>query len=188
LDKQQQIQAAALKLFVQFGFHGTPTSKIAQEAAVANGTLFHYYPTKDHLVIGLYNNIKDDLSISLSGIIHESEFIVPKFRSIFINTLYWALNNKQKFYYMQQFECSPHLTKISAETIRQQTAAHTQLIAEGVRKKLLQSRPLELLLSIFNSHIFGVYLYLRDLDLTPDEQRRHIEDAYEMIWELMRYK
>jgi AcrR family transcriptional regulator len=42
MDKQQEILSAALQLFVANGFHGTATSKIAKEAGVANGTLFHY--------------------------------------------------------------------------------------------------------------------------------------------------
>ena len=61
-DKRKEILSAALKLFVEYGFHGTPTSKIAAEAGVANGTLFHYYKTKEDLVIVLYNDIKDELN------------------------------------------------------------------------------------------------------------------------------
>jgi AcrR family transcriptional regulator len=39
LDKKEEILKTALKLFVEFGFHATPTSKIAKEAGIANGTL-----------------------------------------------------------------------------------------------------------------------------------------------------
>ena len=51
LDKPEKILSTALKLFVAYGFHGTPTSKIASEAGVSNGTLFHYFKTKDELVV-----------------------------------------------------------------------------------------------------------------------------------------
>ena len=62
MDKRQQILDAALKLFVEYGFHGTPTSLIAKEAGVANGTLFHYFSTKDELVVALYSSIKSRMS------------------------------------------------------------------------------------------------------------------------------
>ena len=44
-EKQKAVMEAALKLFTEKGFHGTPTSKIAKDAKVATGTLFHYFKT-----------------------------------------------------------------------------------------------------------------------------------------------
>jgi len=51
MDKKQLILGTALKLFVEAGFHGTATSKIAAEANVANGTLFNYFRTKEELIL-----------------------------------------------------------------------------------------------------------------------------------------
>lgn len=188
MEKQKQILAAALKLFVTYGFHGTPTSRIAEEAGVANGTLFHHYKTKEDLVVCLYNDIKNELANSLSAINHETDFIAPKFKNTFTHTLYWALNNREKFYYIQQFECSPHLAKISPETIQQQAMVTASLLADGIRKKLFQTRPQELMLALFNSHIQGVYQYLVYAKLKPEQQEIAVNQAYEMVWDLLRYK
>ncbi len=38
--KKQQLLDTALSLFVEHGIQGTATAKIAQQAGVANGTLF----------------------------------------------------------------------------------------------------------------------------------------------------
>jgi len=187
VDKQKLILDAALKLFVEYGFHGTPTSKIAQEAGVANGTLFHYYKTKDDLVVGLYNEIRSELSEATSSITHESEFITPKFKNIFIHTLYWALNNKEKFYYLQQFHISPHAAKISNEAILQQDQVQTKLIAEGIRKKLMRQIPAELIFTMFNSQLFSIYQYLTSAEFTQEEQERIINETYQMTWELFKY-
>ena len=62
IDSKEEILKAALKLFVEFGFHATPTSKIAKEAGVANGTLFHYYKTKEELILALYSDTKKRLT------------------------------------------------------------------------------------------------------------------------------
>ena len=61
MDKKAKVLDAALKLFVEFGFHNTPTSKIAKEAGISSGTLFYFYPTKDELVVALYLDIKAKL-------------------------------------------------------------------------------------------------------------------------------
>lgn len=187
MDRQKQILSAALKLFVAYGFHGTPTSKIADEAGVANGTLFHYYKTKDELVVGLYNDIKNELAMSLSAIPHDNDFIAPKFRRIFIHTVYWALKNKDKFYYLQQFYLSPHRFKVSAETMQQQNSVATTLIKECIRKKLMKQLPPDMAFAMFNSQIFGIYQYLTSGPFSAEEQEKIINDAYDMTWELFKY-
>lgn len=187
MDRQKQILSAALKLFVAYGFHGTPTSKIAVEAGVANGTLFHYYKTKDDLVLGLYNDIRNELAMFLSAISHDSDFIAPKFRNIFIHTIYWALNNKDKFYYLQQFYLSPHRFKLTAEMMQQHDNVASTLIRECIRKKLMKQLPPDMAFAMFNSQVFGIYQYLTSASFSPQEQERVINEAYGMTWELFKY-
>ena len=185
-DKRKDILAAALKLFVEYGFHGTPTSKIAAEAGVANGTLFHYYKTKEDLVIVLYNDIKNEVNSFVMSKTSCSESLETKFKIMFINTIYWALDNHDKFYYIQQFHFSPHLAKISPETIHQQSTCHIRLIDEGIKNKLLKPLPVELLFTLVGSQVFGIYQYLTTGDFSEDEQKKVINDAYEMLWNMIK--
>lgn len=55
--RQQQAQArrakileTAVQLFAQNGFHGTSTRQIAAAAGITEGLIFHYFPTKNHLL------------------------------------------------------------------------------------------------------------------------------------------
>ena len=65
MNKREKIFSTALNLFVEHGFHGTPTSKIAKEAGVANGTLFHHFNTKEDLIIEFQQSDKDGGLFSL---------------------------------------------------------------------------------------------------------------------------
>lgn len=186
-DKQKQILASALKLFVAHGFHGTATAKIAEDAGVANGTLFHYYKTKDELVAGLYHQVKQDLTAAISAIIHDSEFITPKFRNKFINILQWALQNRDKFYYIQLFERSPYRSQIGI-SIEHQSLVPVSVIDEALKKKLLQTHPRNLVIILLNSQLLGIYQYLTTNEFTPEEQRNIINEGYEMVWEMLKYK
>jgi hypothetical protein len=56
--KKTAIVATAVRLFTERGFHGTPTSLIAREAGISNGTLFHYFPTKEELINFAYFDIE----------------------------------------------------------------------------------------------------------------------------------
>lgn len=186
-DKRKEILAAALKLFVELGFHGTPTSKIAAEAGVANGTLFHYYKTKEDLVIFLYNEIKNEMNQHVISKTSCSDSLQTNFKTMFIQTMYWALDNHEKFYYIHQFHFTPHFSKISRETIEEQSTCHIRLIAEGIKTHLLKSMPVEFLLTIISSHVFGIYNYITNGNFSESEQKKIITSAYEMLWDMVRF-
>jgi AcrR family transcriptional regulator len=48
--RRAQIVEVALRLFARQGFDGTSTRQIAQAAGVAEGLIFHYFPTKAQLL------------------------------------------------------------------------------------------------------------------------------------------
>lgn len=47
--RKWQILDIALNHFIQYGFHGTSTRKIAEEAKISSGLMFHYFPNKQAL-------------------------------------------------------------------------------------------------------------------------------------------
>ena len=50
LARREHILETALKLFARHGFDGTSTKQIAQAAGIAEGLIFHYFPSKDDLL------------------------------------------------------------------------------------------------------------------------------------------
>jgi len=53
-DKHQRIIAAALKVFARKGFFNSKVSEIAQEAGVADGTIYLYFKNKDDILISVF--------------------------------------------------------------------------------------------------------------------------------------
>lgn len=185
MDKQKEILNAALKLFVEFGFHGTPTSKIAKEAGVANGTLFHYYSTKEDLILALYKDIKSRLTEYMYGQVNVGNSLEQVFRSIFLNTLDWAQDHKEEYYFVQQFNMSPFLSLIPKEEITRQAKPHLDMIQTGIKNKILKPLPAEFIYSLISSHIYGLSQYLSASDLSPQKQKKLISDSYDMIWDMI---
>ncbi|MDX2171693.1 MAG: TetR/AcrR family transcriptional regulator [Bacteroidota bacterium] len=186
MDKQSEILKAALKLFVEFGFHGTPTSKIAQEAGVANGTLFHYYKTKDDLIVALYVDIKTRLGGCMYGAIDESMSYEETLKTIFNETLTWALANKMEFNFIQQFHTSPFISLLSKEEIAKQAQHHLEIIAKGIKKKHLKDLPVELLYTLITSHTFGIYQFIASSDFSGAKQKKLINESFELIWKMIK--
>jgi TetR/AcrR family fatty acid metabolism transcriptional regulator len=52
-DKRERILDAAVRVFARKGFHATRVSEVAKAAGVADGTIYLYFESKDHLLISL---------------------------------------------------------------------------------------------------------------------------------------
>lgn len=59
-DKREAILDAALTLFAERTFDGTPVPLIAETAGVAAGTIYRYFPSKEALVNALYRHWKGE--------------------------------------------------------------------------------------------------------------------------------
>lgn len=60
-QRESDIMEAATRLFADEGFHGTSTRKIAAAAGVSEGTLFHYFSTKNVLLLAILDDFYNRL-------------------------------------------------------------------------------------------------------------------------------
>lgn len=183
MDKREQILASALKLFVEFGFHGTPTGKIAKEAGVSNGTLFHYFATKEELIRELYISVKNDLNQFLFSKITPEDGVEVIIKKVFIYFIYWALDNREKNHYIQQVLFSPHISQIPEAVSLEQSKKHIQWIEEAKATKIIKDLPTDLIYTLANSHLMGIYNYV--VNLPSEEQKPIIESGFEMLWDML---
>jgi len=94
--KREQILQSALGLFAAEGL-GVPTAKIAQEAGVANGTLFNYFPTKQDLIDTLYLNLKTEITqLFLAGGADKAKSLKGRSFVIWNSYIRWAIANPLK--------------------------------------------------------------------------------------------
>ena len=70
--RPQELQAAALTLFVEKGYAATRIEEVAQHAGVSKGTLYLYYPNKEEL-------FKAVVRQNLSGLIAEGQEMVDQY-------------------------------------------------------------------------------------------------------------
>jgi len=52
---------AALSTFLEFGYHGASTREIASRAGLSVPGLYHYYPTKQHMLVAIMQYVMDDI-------------------------------------------------------------------------------------------------------------------------------
>ena len=181
-DKRDRILLAARRLFVRQGFHATPTSAIAKEAGVANGTLFHYFKTKEELIYVLYRETCERYySISTYGVDKEKT-IKRKFRVLWYNTVRWGLNRPQEFLFMQQFMHSPFFPHLSREGMPAYIRFSHALINQGKENGILKDIPTDLMSQLSLYQHFAVINFL----LQHDELQQNIgylNTAFEFYWD-----
>lgn len=185
MDKIEEILKTALKLFVEFGFQATPTSKIAKEAGVANGTLFHYFKTKEELIVALYTHTNSRITEHIIDNVIKDESLELEFKSIYTNTIEWNQENKTEFYFIRQFSASPFYRLISSEEITKQAKPHLNFLQQGIKAAVLKPLPVELLYTLINSHIAGINQYLSSEDFSTTKQKKIINESFQLLWDMI---
>jgi TetR/AcrR family fatty acid metabolism transcriptional regulator len=55
-NKRERILDAAVRVFARKGFHATRVSEVAKAAGVADGTIYLYFDSKEHLLVSLFED------------------------------------------------------------------------------------------------------------------------------------
>jgi AcrR family transcriptional regulator len=185
MDKKEIILGTALKLFVENGFHGTATGKIAQESAVANGTLFNYFKTKEELIVALYLTVLKEMDDFIIERMASHSISKESFRSLYLAYLSWSLDNRVHYQYLQQFNYSPYFKGMTETILNKVEHPLFVLIQNGIDIVLIKQMPVSFIYSLFIAQINGLHYYIISNDLSKDEQLERIEDAFEMLWKMI---
>lgn len=88
-DKYERIIEAAIKVFSQKGFHKSRISDIAEEAKVADGTIYLYFKNKDDLLITIFESkLKEIIDVFSKAIKEEPD---PIFKLARFICLYFSM-------------------------------------------------------------------------------------------------
>ena len=136
IDKRRVILDAALKTFVRRGYSETRVSEIASEAGVAEGTLYNYFPSKEDLLLALFDE-------KWSGIIDEiknkiSRFDDPnkKLKAIFSLVIRMFKGDRQlaELFMVDVKQSSIFLNNYTINRIIEFLALIEEILEEGKRK------------------------------------------------------
>lgn len=185
MEKTRIILDAALRLFVEYGFHGTPTSKIAKEAGVANGTLFNKFKTKDDLIVALYVDIKTRMIEYVVENSSQEKSLKDTMKGQYLASLYWTLDNELEFHFVEQFKSSPFLSRIAPEEIEKSIKPFCDMLNQGICDNIIKPFPVDYLFTLINSHTYGLNQYLLKNDFSKAKQHQIISDTFELLWEMI---
>jgi AcrR family transcriptional regulator len=109
IDKRSAILNTALDLLVEHGFHNTPMSLIAREAGVSAGIIYHYFESKEELILELYREVKQ----KIINLILEADFQkkngLEALNHVWLNTYHYYASHPKETLFLEQFENSPYI-------------------------------------------------------------------------------
>jgi AcrR family transcriptional regulator len=179
MDKKEKILQAALKLFITVGFDGTSTSKILVQADVSNGTLFHYFKTKEELINELFLKVKSDYREYLLNNVKSSENTKGRILQFWSVSLEYINNNPECIAFYDMFSSSPYIDKLTIEEASRGFDFFNQMILEGIANESLIDAPVELIGGYINASI-NSYKYFKQNN--PDQADVYKNMAFKMLW------
>lgn len=181
IGKLHLIFRAAAELFAENGIDATPTAQIAARAGVANGTLFHYFMTKDDLITALYSvSKKDILGAVLADLDEKQPFfvILHGMREALIN---WTLANPNTARFLMQYETSPAFLRESLSD--QLTAVLEALIRLGIGNGELAQLSAEMHRNFILAHLNDI---MKQIILNPKLSDDYLEASFLLIRRALR--
>jgi AcrR family transcriptional regulator len=183
-DKRTAILNATLRLISEHGFHGTAMSKVAHEAGVSAGIIYHYFDSKDDLMDDLYRHIKRNFGQLITDSFDQTQPLKVQVRQLLGVMMRYYIRRPQESAFIEQYTRSPYF---SAEIEAEVTGYYQPLlecIQRGQQEMIIKELPAPVLhtltmdvsTSLAQKHAAGL------ISLTDEL----IEKVIDACWEAIR--
>lgn len=179
MDSKDKILNAALTLFIKEGFHGTSTAKIAKEAGVSNGTLFHHFKTKEALISTLYLKTKEGYRDYLLEHMGPCKTTKSKVKQFWFSCAEWTLENRDSMTFFTMFSNSPYIDTLSKEEASRNFKFMFELIQQAIDEEILIDVDPNLIANYIVATVQAFANFVKD---NPDKIEEYIDMAFGMFW------
>jgi len=180
-EKRNAIMSAAAQVIASQGL-GAPTAVIAQEAGVANGTLFTYFETKADLLNELYVELKAELaSASLRGLPATADLRKQMFH-IWSHSMDWAMSNPEKRRALAQLGVSDEITEASRAAGHKTMSGVARLLEQSRAGGPLRNAPMGFIIAIMNSLGDATMEFMTQ---DPANAKKHGKAGFDALWRVL---
>jgi TetR/AcrR family transcriptional repressor of multidrug resistance operon len=106
--KRTAILNSTLDLVKEHGFHGAPMSQIAKNANVAAGTIYHYFDSKETLIVELFTYTKSKLAEAIVAGDLETKSYKERFFQYMLNQYNFYIENESALKFLEAYANSPY--------------------------------------------------------------------------------
>lgn len=137
-EKRPAIMAAALELFVECGFHGAPTSRIAERAGVGVGTIYRYFSSKEELIHSIFEEVHLRFHERFDQRVDPGTPIKERLTDTLGILLEAFIESPVDFLFLEQYHYSPFAAEDRHEIPAEEHNMIQRLIKEGKKEDLFK--------------------------------------------------
>lgn len=181
-EKRERLLKAALRLFAANGIQNTSTAEIAVEAGVASGTLFLYFPTKQHLVNELVILVSKQEAEHINRLLSAPMSVRDTFFTIWDGSIRWLLDNMEAFNYSQQVRHSGVISEAATLESGKYFSFYYETIQRGLQEGIIKAYPIDLIGGFLYQDIVAVMNHIRT---QPDRNTlgESIQKGFDLFWD-----
>jgi len=183
-DKRDQILEAALRQFAERTFAGCAVPVVAEAAGVATGTIYRYFPSKEALLNGVYQQWKLELKHRLVDSPSDATTSREAFHHWWSGLSRFVEEHPVAFEFLEMHHHEPYLDDASKALALEVDAAALALAERGQATGEIRDLPAPLIVALVYGAFTGVVRGIRMYGalFAPDSLAR-AEDA---AWDLVR--
>ena len=180
-DKRNALMAAATRVIVAQGL-SAPTAVIAQEAGVANGSLFTYFETKAALFNELYLELKAGMATAaMKGLPAKAE-LRQQFFHVWQNWMAWAVAHPDQRRALTQLGISDEITPATRLAGHKLMTGIAELMERGRARGPLRDAPFPFVASIMNALADATMDFMVQ---EPTHAARHCKVGFDSLWRVL---
>ena len=182
-DKRTAILEATQRLIAKNGFHGTAMSKVAEEAGVSAGIIYHYFNNKDDLINETYINIKRGFGQVIQDGFDQNQPLKTQIQQILELMIRYYILRPEESAFLEQYTRSPYFRPETEAKMSQYYTPLVECFQRGQQEAIIKDLPeavilaltLDVATSLAQKHAAGF------LDLTDELIDRIIDASWEAI-------
>ena len=183
-DKRTAILNATLRLISKNGFHGTAMSKVAREAGVSAGIIYHYFDSKDDLINELYRHIKCKFGQMINQNFDPAQPLKNQIRQVLGLMIRYYIHRPLESAFLEQYTRSPYYSFEMEMETRQYYLPIMESLQRGHREMIIKDFP-------------GPVIHTLSVDVATSLAQKHangfinltdelIEEIIDACWEAIR--
>ena len=184
-DKRTAILEATLRLISENGFHGTAMSKVAKEADVSAGIIYHYFDSKDALMDDLYRHLKRNFGQAITAEFDTSQPLRSQIRQLLAIVIRYYIQRPLESAFLEQYTRSPYYNPDMDTECSQYYLPLIECLQQAQQDMIIKDLPLavvstltvDVATSLAQKHAAGFIALTDDL----------IEQIIDACWEAVRY-
>lgn len=180
-NKRRAILAAATRVVDERGL-GAPTSRIAEEAGVANGSLFTYFETKTDLFNRLYLELKAEMATVAMEDLPEPAEPREQLCHVWENWMEWTLAFPEKRRAMSQLEVSDEITPATRASAHKTMGEVADLLERSRANGPMSGVPMGFVVAIMNSVAEATMGFMAQ---DPSHAKEHCRAGFGALWRVI---